>query len=78
MRIILEIVQEMVLVLLIVEVLAAVMALPLWLLINHFDRHLLWHFFSGTYWEAWIFTSILVIGIVVVTWVADISKGVNL
>lgn len=74
MRIVLEVVQEMVLVLLIVEVLAAVLAIPVWWLMWVIPQTFFW----DTYWEAWAITSTLLLTYVVVIWVADISKGVNL
>ncbi len=72
MRIVFEIVQEMVLVLLIAEVLAALLALPLRFVIIKF------FYTNVTYWDTWVATSTLVVGICVVAWVVDISKGVNL
>lgn len=74
MRIILEIVQEMVLVLLIAEVLAAIAALPVWWLLTVLKSPYFW----DTYWEAWAITSTVVVSVVVVSWVVDIAKGVNL
>jgi len=76
MRIVLEIIQEMVLVLLIAEVLAAVLALPVWgiaSVVGQSIPHL-----DATYWGAFVAMSALLVGIVIVFWVADLSKGVNL
>lgn len=72
MRIVLEIVQEMVMVLWIAELLAAVLAIPLLFVVTKFL------YTNVTYWDAWAITSVLVVGIVVVVWVIEISKGVNI
>ena len=72
MRVILEIVQEMVMVLLIAEVLAAILAVPMWAVITKFLYP------SISFLDAWAVSSVLVVSVVVVAWVADIAKGVNL
>ena len=76
MRIVLEIVQEMIVVLVIAEVLAAVMALPLYWVFEIYNPGPAW--IPAGYLEAWAITSTLVLTIVIITWVVDISKGVNI
>jgi len=74
MRVVVEIIQEMILVLMIAELLAAVAALPLWWLLRVIPQI----YFVSTFWEAWAITSVVAVGIVIVSWVVDLSKGVNL
>ena len=72
MRIILEVVQEMVIVITVTQMLAAILAIPVYRVITTFLYPTI------GYVDAWAVVSVVTLGVVVVTWVADISKGVNL
>ena len=72
MRVFLEIIFEMVTVLVIAEILAAVLAVPLRMAIIAF----LWT--NVTYLGVFSITSTVLVGICVVAWMLELTEGVNL
>ncbi len=71
MRIVLELIQEMVVVLVIVQILAAFWALPVWGVLLILQP-------EAVYWDALAVTFTVAVGVCILTWVSEITKGVSI
>ncbi len=72
MKVFWEIIFEMGVVLLLAQALAAIWALPLWMAVTIF----LWT--NVTYLSVFYFTSAVMVGICIGSWMIELTKGVNL